>query len=113
MLIATGGARRKASPCRWKSDVDRQHEKVPISADRARNGKFASTPRQRGVRNEPSPEVMLVSPIFRDLPILLGRVRMPVRHPQPAKSQAGPEGNAEDPRNHTSSPVWRDFRRVA
>ena len=37
---------------------------------------------------------MLVSPIFRDLPILLGRVRIPVRHPQPAKSQAGPEGNA-------------------
>src|ERR1700726_420382 len=40
---------------------------------------------------------MLVSPIFRDLPILLGRVRIPVRHPQPAKSQAGPEANAEDP----------------
>jgi hypothetical protein len=56
---------------------------------------------------------MLVSPIFRDLPILLGRVRIPVRHPQPAKSQAGPEGNAEDPRNRTSSLVWRDFRRVA
>jgi len=69
---------------------------------------FESCSLQRGVRNEPSPEVMLVSPIFRDLPILLGRVRIPVRHPQPAKSQAGPEGNAEDPRNHTSSPVWRD-----
>ena len=29
------------------------------------------------VRNEPSPEVMLVSPIFRDLPILLGRGGFP------------------------------------
>jgi hypothetical protein len=82
-------------------------------ADLFWNRRFESTSLQRGVRNEPSPEVMLVSPIFRDLPILLGRVRIPVRHPQPAKSQAGPEGNAEDPRNHTSSPVWRDFRRVA
>jgi hypothetical protein len=42
---------------------------------------FESAFLQRGVRNEPSPEVMLVSPIFRDLPILLGRVRIPVRHP--------------------------------
>jgi hypothetical protein len=30
-------------------------EKVPISADRAWNGKFESTPLQRRVRNEPVP----------------------------------------------------------
>jgi hypothetical protein len=50
--------------------------------------KFESASLQRGVRNEPSPEVMLVSPIFRDLPILLGRVRTPVRHPDGSTPRA-------------------------
>jgi hypothetical protein len=58
------------------------------------NRRFESISLQRGVRNEPSREVMLVSPIFRDLPILLGRVRIPVRHPQPAKSQGPPPQSA-------------------
>ena len=68
---------------------------------------FESALLQRGVRNEPSPEVMLVSPIFGDLPILLGRVRIPVRHPPPAKSQAGPERNAKDRHQEPQEPdLW-------
>jgi len=50
---------------------------------------------------------MLVSPIFRDLPILLGRVRIPVRRPQPANRKPDQKGNAEDRHQEPQGPdLW-------
>ena len=72
--------------------------------------RFESAFLMRGVRNEPSPELMLVSPIFRDIPILLGRVRIPVRHPQPANRKPDQK---EMPRIAIKSPEGRTSARAA
>jgi hypothetical protein len=80
----SGGSRPTSGDCPNKSLT--RHHAAAVSEVPPEMVAVPMISLKRGVRNEPSPELMLVSPIFRDLPILPGRVRIPVRHPQPAKS---------------------------
>jgi hypothetical protein len=65
-------------------------EKVPISGERARNGKFESTPHQRGIRCEldttPGMHIEPLPPLPRRLSKLQARGD-PVREDQPPKGQ--------------------------
>jgi hypothetical protein len=54
MLIAAGGARRKSPRHAVGNQKSIGSEKVPISADRARDGEFESTSLQHGVCCEPN-----------------------------------------------------------